>query len=230
MSDSNEIQKAIGEFYKNMAQAEKAQKVEQFRRLNRFVQKKQILFAGSSLMEQFPINEMMQGYDIPLAMYNRGVGGFTTAEMEPVLGPCVYDLDPAYIFINIGTNDLNEPECTPEVLKERYRSILKRIKEHCPDAKLFLLAYYPVNEIVGKDNPWMSQLLKIRTNEKIRASNKAVEELAAEVGARYLDLNAGITDADGNQKAEYTKEGMHFFADGYKQVFDALLPVLKECR
>ncbi len=225
-----EKQAVIGAFYQNQAQAEKAQKVEQFRRLNRFVQKKQILFAGSSLMEQFPINEMMQGLGIPLAIYNRGVGGFTTAEMAPVMGPCVYDLDPAYIFINIGTNDLNEPACTPEVLKERYRSILTGIKEHCPDAKLFLLAYYPVNEIVGQKNPWMSQVLKVRNNGKIRASNVAVQELADEFGARYLDLNAGITDETGNQKAEYTKEGMHFFADGYKQVLDALLPVLKNCR
>lgn len=224
------IQQAMGANYMEQAQAEKKQKVEQFRRLNRFVQKKQILFAGSSLMEQFPINEMMQGLDIPLAIYNRGVGGFTTAEMEPVMGPCVYDLDPAYIFINIGTNDLNEPACTPEVLKERYRSILTGITAHCPDAKLFLLAYYPINAEVGKNIPWMAQVLKIRTNEKIQASNKAVESLAAEFGARYLDLNAGITDANGNQKAEYTKEGMHMFADGYKQVLDVLLPVLKECK
>ncbi len=228
--ENDEIQKAIGAFYQNMAQAEKDQKVEQYRRLNRYVQKKQILFAGSSLMEQFPVNEMVQGLQLPLAVYNRGIGGYTTAEMQKVMDVCVYDLDPAYIFINIGTNDLNEPECTPEVLKERYGKILTGIKEHCPEAKLFLLAYYPVNEIVGQKTPWMAQVLKIRNNQKIKESNKAVEELAAEYGARYLDLNAGITDADGNQKAEYTKEGMHMFADGYKQVLDALLPVLKDCK
>ncbi len=224
------IQQAMFANYLEQSQAEKAQKVEQFRRLNKFVQKKQILFAGSSLMEQFPINEMMQGLDIPLAIYNRGVGGFTTAEMQAVMGPCVYDVDPAYIFINIGTNDLNEKACTPEVLKERYRVILDGIKENCPDANLFLLAYYPVNEIVGQKMPWMAQVLKERNNAKIQAANCAVQELAAEYDARYLDLNAGITDADGNQKAEYTKEGMHFYADGYKQVLDALLPVLRECR
>ena len=33
---------------------EKQQKLERFRRLNRYVRKGQIVFAGSSLMEQFP--------------------------------------------------------------------------------------------------------------------------------------------------------------------------------
>ena len=37
---------------------------------------------------------------------------------------CVYALRPAYIFINIGTNDLNDPACTPDVLHNRYRTCL----------------------------------------------------------------------------------------------------------
>ncbi len=34
---------------------EQAEKIERFRRLNRYVKKGQIVFAGSSLMEQFPL-------------------------------------------------------------------------------------------------------------------------------------------------------------------------------
>lgn len=221
---------ALREMYHEQARAEKAQKVEQFRRLNRYAKPGQILFAGSSLMEQFPIHELQQGLDLPLYIYNRGVGGFTTAEMLAAMGPCVYDLKPAYIFLNIGTNDLNEPDCTPAVLAGRYRTILDDIRAHLPAAKLTLLAYYPVNEPIGLANPQMGPLFRVRTNAKIAAANEQVKALAAAYGAAFLNANAGITDETGNQKAAYTKEGMHMYADGYKQVLDALLPALRACR
>ena len=35
-------------------------------------------------------------------------------------------------------------------------------------------------------------------------------------------------DAEGNLKAEYTIEGMHMYANGYRPVMDALLPLLRK--
>ena len=102
------------EFYNKLNQAlhgnaGKIDRVMRFRYLNEFVKPGQILFAGSSLMEQFPIQEFIADFDLPLTIYNRGVGGFTTSEMLACMQDCVYALRPAYIFINIGTNDLNDP-------------------------------------------------------------------------------------------------------------------------
>jgi len=73
----------------------------------------------------------------------------------------------------------------------------------------------------------MKRTLSLRTNERVRAASEAVRELAAQHSAGFLDLNAGITDEQGNLKAEYTVEGMHMYATGYRQVLEALLPVLK---
>ena len=121
------------EFYNKLNQAlhgdaGKIDRVMRFRYLNEFVKPGQILFAGSSLMEQFPIQEFVADFDLPLTIYNRGVGGFTTSEMLACMQDCVYALRPAYIFINIGTNDLNDPACTPDVLRSRYRTILSGTK------------------------------------------------------------------------------------------------------
>lgn len=219
-------QEIIGQFYKQRMQEEKADKIRRFRYLNAFVKKGQIVFAGSSLMEQFPIYEFLQDFDLPYTIYNRGVGGFTTSELLPVLKECVYDLEPKYLFLNIGTNDLNGPDYVQEALIERYDTILREIRAHLPQVKIFLLAYYPVNpEAAG--NPWMTQVFQYRTNERIRAASEGVKQLAQKHGAAFLDLNAGITDEKGNLKAEYTIEGMHMYANGYKPVLDALLPVLE---
>ncbi len=219
-------QEIIGEFYRQRMQEEKADKIRRFRYLNAFVKKGQIVFAGSSLMEQFPIYEFLQDFDLPYTIYNRGVGGFTTSELLPVLKETVYDLEPKYLFLNIGTNDLNGPDYVQEALIARYDTILREIRAHLPQVKIFLLAYYPVNpEAAG--NPWMKQVFQYRTNERIRAASEGVKQLAQKHGAAFLDLNAGITDGNGNLKAEYTIEGMHMYANGYKPVLDALLPVLE---
>lgn len=181
-----------------------------------------------SLMEQFPIYEFLQDFNLPYTIYNRGIGVYTTPELLENMDDCIYALKPAYIFINIGTNDLNGPDYRQEELMERYAQILQGIREHLPEAKLFLLAYYPVNTVVGDQIPYMKAIMEYRTNARIKAANEAVCELAKRFGARFLDLNGPLYDEQGELKAEYTIEGMHMYANGYKPILDQLLPILTE--
>ena len=215
-------------FFEEMSKRDKADKVERYRRLNKFVRPGQVLFVGSSLMEQFPVNELLMDLRLPYTVYNRGIGGFTTTELMEVLDVCVYDLKPAHIFINIGTNDLNGPEYSLTGLMERYEAILTEIKAHLPETKLYLLAYYPMSERVAAANLFMAGILEYRNNVRVREANEGVKALAEKTGARFIDCNAGITDEEGNMKPEYTIEGMHMYGDGYYHVLQALLPTLKE--
>ncbi len=206
---------------------DKKDKVIRYRHLNKMVRPHQILFVGSSLMEQFPIYELLLDQQLPYTIYNRGIGGYTTQELLATMDDCVYDLQPDRIFINIGTNDLNAPDYTEEGLIARYREILDGIKEHLPQAEIFMMAYYPVNPEVAENNPYMKEALKVRTNARVTAANAAVAKLAEEIGATFINCNAGITDEKGQLKAEYTIEGMHMYGDGYAPVLEALLPYLK---
>ena len=227
IDNSPEFMAKLMEAFEERSKQEKADKVERYKRLNKMVRKGQILFCGSSLMEQFPINELLMDIGSPLVVYNRGIGGFTTEEMAEVLDTVVFELEPKYIFINIGTNDLNVPEYTLEGLMERYDSILSRIQEALPQAKLFLMAYYPVNPEIGLTIPLFGEVFQYRTNERIAEANRGAAELARKHGAEFLDVNAPITDAKGQMKKEYTIEGMHMYGDGYMKVLEALLPVLQ---
>ena len=110
-----------------MMENEKREKAERFRILNAYAKKGAICFAGSSLIEQFPIYELLQDYELPYTIYNRGIGGLTTQEMQKFMDACIYDLAPRAIFINIGTNDLQDPGCTLEDLLGRYDEILSEI-------------------------------------------------------------------------------------------------------
>ena len=221
-------QQLMGRFYAEHSAREKKEKLERFKRLNRYVKPGQILFAGSSLMEQFPIYEFLQDFDLPCKIYNRGIGGYTTQELLEALDVCVYDLRPAHVFINIGTNDLNGPDYRQEELIQRYAQILQGIREHLPETKLYLLAYYPVNTVVGSRIPYMKAVMEHRTNARIRAANEAACALAERFGARFLDLNGPLYDEQGELKAEYTIEGMHMYANGYQPILEQLLPLLEK--
>lgn len=196
-------------------------KLEIYRRKNQTAEKNQILFVGSSLMEMFPIEEFVRERNLPVTVYNRGIGGYKTEDLMKVLDICVYDLVPRRIFINIGTNDLSDPDISIAQMIANYDWILTDIQKHLPETELYLMAYYPVNQKAASEE--MKACLQIRTNAKITAANREVEKLAEKHHAEYINVNASLTDGEGNLKAEYTLEGMHINREGYLAVLDDVL-------
>ena len=198
--------------------------VKSYKVRNLSAKKGQIVFTGSSLMEMFPVDKWTA--EIPGAplCYNRGIGGYTTAQFLEVLDLTIFDLAPSKIYINIGTNDLADPNLSLEKIMENYQSILTQIKERLPETQVTLMAYYPVNYDVAAD--YMKDCLKIRTNEKINAANKMVGQLAAKNNYRFININQPLMDEQGRLKAEYTTEGLHINEDGYRSIFPLVLKEL----
>lgn len=196
-------------------------KLANYHNLNQTAEKNQILFTGSSLMEMFPIEEFIKERKLPLCIYNRGVGGYKTEDLMAALDVCVYELSPRRIFINIGTNDLSDSSIPMEQVMNNYDRILSDIEEHLPGVELYLMAYYPVNYDAATEE--MKACLQIRNNEKIALANTEVEKLAKKHHAKYIDVNDGLKDSDGNLKAEYTYEGMHIKPEGYLAILDDVL-------
>ena len=62
--------------------------------------------------------------------------------------------------------------------------------------------------------------------EKLPAANGAVKALAEELGYTFIDVNDGLTDSEGRLKKEYTVDGIHMYADGYRVVLKNLEPYL----
>lgn len=217
-------EQAVGE----MMKWERDEKAERFRYLNRYVKKGQILFTGSSLMEQFPIYEFLQDFELPFKIYNRGIGGYTTTDLLNHMEECIFELEPGAVFLNIGSNDLNEEELDMEGFLFRYEKILEQIQIRLPATKIFLIGYYPVNPEVSEKNPWIHAVLKYRTNQRIIEVNRQIEKLAEKFHAGYFEGNEELMDEKGNLKAEYTIEGMHMFANGYEPILQKMIPILQE--
>lgn len=215
--------KTMNDFFAWRMKQEQQEKLARYRILNQNVIKGAILFTGSSLMEQFPINELLMTNGMNQVVYNRGIGGFTTDDMLLNMEEMVFAVEPSEIFINIGTNDIGAEDYRLEVLMEKYERIIFKIQERIADAEIYMMAYYPVNETDRlEENPWAVQMFRTRTNENIMLANKEVEKLATKMGCQYIDVSEGLRDENGKLKKEYTIEGVHMYANGYQIVLNNL--------
>lgn len=199
---------------------EKKDKIERFRHLNKYVQKGQILFTGSSLMEQFPIQEIMLNHGVHKTVYNRGIGGYTIPEMLNAMNEQILDLEPSKIFINIGTNDISIAEETEENLESDYRQVLSQIKNMLPETEVYMMAYYPVNIEVARLRGWSGgDVVAERRMDRLEKANAIVERLADEFGYKYIDVNEGLTMENGQTKPEMSIDGIHMYSDAYEIIF-----------
>ena len=195
----------------------KEEKVQRYKKLNESCLKGQILFAGSSLMEMFPIEKFAEEDHLGITVYNRGIGGYVTQELLDNIDTCILDLKPSHLFINIGTNDLSHADISIEEIMRQYEKLLDQVLAEIPDCRITLMAYYPVNYEAAIEE--MKPVLKIRSNDKITLANHAVRELACRKGLRFIDVNDPLKDELGRLKAEYTIEGMHITEDGYRAIY-----------
>lgn len=200
----------------------KEYKIERYKKMNENAKKGKIVFAGSSLMEMFPIEQFVKEDKLNIVVYNRGVGGFVTEELLENINTCIIDLQPSKLFINIGTNDLSDSRRSFEEIFERYGKILSIVTEKVDDVSMYIMAYYPVNYNAATEE--MKPCLKIRSNEKIKAANEEVARLARKFNANYIDVSEPLKDENGDLKAEFTIEGMHINEQGYRAVY----PLIKQ--
>lgn len=202
-------------------QKEQRRKVRCYREMNRIARKGQILFTGSSLMEHFPVTEYVQSAGLDKIVYNRGISGTTTDQFLEEIDTVLFDLEPAKVFINIGTNDIHERsdgEYWQDHLLKNYEEILRRMKQRLPETDVYMMAYYPVNEAIMRATGRKS----IRTNAALNDTNEKVAKLAKKYGYTFIDVNNGLKDAEGFLREDITVEGLHIYAGGYASVFEAL--------
>lgn len=196
--------------------------VTRYRYLNKNAVKGETLFVGSSLMEHFPINEILMSRGLSKVIYNRGISGYTIPELLESMDEQIFDLKPSVIFINIGTNDISRQEETSEIFEADYRKILIQIKDRLPETKVFMMAFYPVNQkVADKVTAWPEAPLAAKLRlERLDKANGIVEKLATEFGYRYINVNEGLFDENGQMLEKYTTDGIHMWPCAYELIFD----------
>lgn len=192
-------------------------RINEFKIYNRFAKPGGIVFLGDSLTQRYPLADFYPNMPI----YNRGIDGDTTVGVLKRLDVSVFALQPSIVVLQIGTNDLQVAELSPEATIENIQIILAKIKEGLPNVKILLVSLYPVNETPDK----LIEKIVVgpRNNKDLMWMNAHLKTLD---DVEFIDVYPSLCDATGNLEMRYTKEGLHLSLNGYAQVTEKIKPIL----
>lgn len=165
-----------------------------------------IVFFGDSITEFWDL-----ATDFPGQPYiNRGISGQTTAQMLIRFRPDVISLNPKAVLILAGTNDLagNTGPTTLGMITDNYASLadLARANHIC----VIFASVLPVHDYKSVKQS------EFRSPAKIHALNGWLKRYCAAHHHIYLDYHTHMVDGQGMLRAEFSDDGVHPNAKGYK--------------
>ncbi|WP_314482262.1 SGNH/GDSL hydrolase family protein [Streptococcus cristatus] len=198
---------------------EQAKIQKNYRDLNQLaVNEPAIIFIGDSIVEYFPLHELLQS---PKTLVNRGIRGYKTDLLLENLDAHLFGQALDKVFLLIGTNDIGKEMLQAETLAN-LEAVIQEISRDYPLAQIQLLSVLPVNE-----QEQYKGTVYIRTNEKIQALNRAYQELAqAYYQVSYVDVYSSLLDEVGQLAEAYTTDGLHLSVAGYRILAQALQETL----
>lgn len=167
---------------------------------------KRVVFMGNSITEGWirtdPEFFAKNGY------INRGISGQTTPQMLLRFRQDVVALRPAVVVILAGTNDIagNTGPSTLEMIQDNLASMTEIARSN--GIQVVLSSVLPVS-----DYPWAPGM---EPAGKIAELNAWMKKYAIRHGAIFLDYYPALADEQKGMKAEYSGDGVHPNAEGYK--------------
>lgn len=171
--------------------------------------KGQIVFVGDSITDLYILDDHYA--DLPIACYNRGIGGDTTSGVLRRLKVSIFDIEPSKVVLLIGTNDINGG-CGEEEILERYEQIIDEIYAALPEVDLYCVSIIPQNDDIEE----YSHIILSETTAKILSINPKIRSLAEEKGATFVDLFPLLADENNHLIKEYSDDGLHLNEKGFE--------------
>lgn len=194
---------------------EQAKMQDKYRELNQVsVKEPDIIFIGDSIVEYYPLQELLQTNKV---LINRGIRGYKTDLLLDNLDAHLFGSALDKVFILIGINDIGKEIPQSETL-ENLEGMIQKISREYPLAQIQLLSVLPVNE--GEE---YKGTVYLRTNEKIQDLNRAYQGLASiYTNVQFIDLYETLLDETGQLDQEFTTDGLHLTIAGYALLSKAL--------
>jgi len=138
---------------------------------------------------------------------NRILGHYGDGSDEiPTHYPALEDLNPSYIFLTYGLDDMLQVGCeTPESFAKLYLERLQDLQTHFPDAKIFVSPIFPCTD------PAFDSYEPRKKWRETEAYTEALENALKGTGFYYVSCD-DITDFS----QYWVDDGIHFNADFYR--------------
>lgn len=173
-----------------------------------------IVFLGNSITDFTNWNELLQLKEAR----NRGISGDITFGVLERLDE-VTEGKPAKVFILIGINDISR-NIPDSVILDNYKKIITRIKTASPATKIYFNTLLPVNNTFPTRNHF-------NKDEHIAAVNEGLKHLCKMEKITLIDIHPQFLDSDKRFDKQFTYDGLHLNAEGYKKWATILQPYLK---
>ncbi|MCD8255913.1 MAG: SGNH/GDSL hydrolase family protein [Oscillospiraceae bacterium] len=146
---------------------------------------------------------------LPLSQYNIATIVYPETGEELTITEAVTQAEPEYLYITLGVNGVSFMD--EEWFKRDYSALVESIRAASPDTKIVLNSIYPVAASYAH--------LDEISNEKIRAANGWIEQVATDTGCRFLYSYEAIVDESGNLPEERQNgDGIHLNGEAFTEV------------
>lgn len=162
-----------------------------------------IVFLGNSITDGGEFSEYFHNQNIK----NRGIRSDVIDGVRKRLHQ-ITDGKPSKIFLLIGINDVSH-KLSAKKIAEKYRTLVKEIREQSPHTRLYIQSIMPINNTFGRYKNLQG------TEQVITNVNRMLENIAKEEGACYVDLTDALADSRGRLRREFTNDGLHLTGKGY---------------
>ena len=176
-----------------------------------------IVFIGDS------ITEFWQQYDSVFftqnKYINRGISSQTTSQIQERFQNDVNDLEPQYVIILTGINDIDEhngPISIEEIMNNIVSMVEKALKNNI---EVVLCSILPASDFYW--NP------KIKPIEKIKQLNVLIEAYCLIEKIKFVDYYTPMVDENFGLDKKFTDDGVHPNLNGYLKMKTILESYLK---
>lgn len=176
-----------------------------------------IVFIGDS------ITEFWQQYDSAFftqnKYINRGISSQTTSQIQERFQNDVIDLEPKYVIILAGINDIaenNGPISIEEIMNNIVSMVEKALKNNI---EVVLCSILPASDFYW--NP------KIKPIEKIKQLNILIEAYCLTEKIKFVDYYTPMVDENFGLDKKFTDDGVHPNLNGYLKMKTILESYLK---
>ena len=177
-------------------------------------------FLGDSLTAGFCANEYNIDVGGALICGYEGISPNTVVNRTTVTSPdrgeevpldVLAAAQPAKLYILIGTNALVQPGNDDSFLAY-YGKMLDDLRTALPDTTFY------VQSVLTATQEKVSDSLPCLAPDRLAAINAAIQQLCAERGCYYLDLNAEFADDAGYLQTDFSQpDGVHLTVSGYSK-------------
>lgn len=136
--------------------------------MNQICKKQQTVFFGSTNLSMMDLSEMLRE-STSSHIYNRSIEGLKLKDVDEVIATCAVELQPSKLFINLGEEDIKNPNFDRKSFIFKYEWLLYQLHTRCKNCTLYITSV-------------------MSDSHEAALVNKDLEALASDTGCTYVRI------------------------------------------